>query len=374
MSTITIGYQDGCLAPVFVSTFSIEQAAGLGADTIWFPDHFMGFAPKWLWTPDVCAAAAVIHSGDALFDPVPVMAHMAAKFPDLRIGTSVTEAIRRHPMSLAQTFVTLDHLSEGRVVLGIGNGLRENTEPYGLPPTRRVARFAEALEVLRLLWSSGGTPVDYAGRFYRLDGAVFDLPLWNDRPPPLYIGAHAPRMLALTGRYADGWLPGQPVSGAEYGRRLDVIREAAADANRSMDGFVAAQTMLLVLGDERERVIEQAMGSLYVAYNALGLPGIAWRKHGLAHPMGDDFPGQIELIPARTTRAVVEEAKSRMTPALLEEQYYFGTPAQVADQAAPLVDAGCRHFIFANMGGNFTGRGARDFESMADLARRLKGL
>lgn len=374
MAKITVGYQDGCLAPLFVSTYSIQQAEKMGADTIWFPDHFMGFAPKWLWTPDNCAAADVIHSGDALFDPAPVMAHVAAKFPDLRLGTSVTEAIRRHPVSLAQTFVTLDHLSEGRVVLGIGNGLRENTEPYGLPSKRRVARFAEALEVLRLLFESAGTPVDYDGQFYALDGAVFDLPLWQNRPPPLYIGAHAPKMLALTGRYADGWLPGQPVGGKEYGRRLDVISRGASDAGRSMDGFVAAQTMLLVIGDDRARLLEQAMGSLYVAYNALGLPGVVWRAHGLDHPLGDAFPGQIELIPSKTTRESVELARERMTVELLEDQYYFGTPSEIADAAAPLVDAGCTHFILANMGGNFTGRGAKDFDSMADLTTRLKAM
>ncbi|MDG2304381.1 MAG: LLM class flavin-dependent oxidoreductase [Candidatus Binatia bacterium] len=374
MSQISVGYQDGCLAPLFVSTYSIQQAEKMGADTIWFPDHFMGFAPKWLWTPDICAAANVIHSGDALFDPAPVMAHFAAKFPNLRIGTSVTEAIRRHPVSLAQTFVTLDYLSEGRVVLGIGNGLRENTEPYGLPSKQRVARFEEALEVLQLLFASGGTPVDYEGRFYRLDGAVFDLPLWQDRPPPLFIGAHAPRMLGLTGRFADGWLPGQPVSGEEYGRRLGVISSAAAAAGRAMDGFVAAQTMLLVIGEDRAHLIEQAMASPYIAYNSLGLPGAVWRQHGLDHPFGDDFAGQIELIPAKTTRESVEAAQARMTPELLAAQYYFGTPQQIAEQAAPLADAGCTHFILANMGGNFTGRGAKDFESMGELTRLLKAM
>lgn len=374
MSNVTVGYQDGCLAPIFVSNYSIQQAEKMGADTIWFPDHFMGFAPKWLWTPENCAAAGVIHSGDALFDPAPVMAHVAARFPGLRIGTSVTEAIRRHPVSIAQTFVTLDHLSEGRVVLGIGNGLRENTEPYGLPSTRRVARFTEALEVLEKLFASRGAPVDYEGSFYSLDGAVFDLPLWQDRPPPLYIGAHAPKMLGLTGRYADGWLPGQPVSGEEYARRLDRISRAAADAGRSMDRFVAAQTMLLVIGDDRGELLQQSMESLYIAYNALGLPGVVWRGHGLDHPFGDEFAGQIELVPSRTTRADVEKARERMTPELLEDQYYFGTPAQIAEAAAPLVRAGCSHFILANMGGNFTGRGPKDFESMTELTRLLRSM
>jgi phthiodiolone/phenolphthiodiolone dimycocerosates ketoreductase len=362
------------MAPFFISKYSIVQAAAMGADTIWFPDHFMGFAPKWMWKPDICAAASVIHSGDALFDPVAVMANVAAQFPDLVVGTSVTEAIRRHPVSLAQSFVTLDHLSEGRVLFGIGNGLRENTEPYGLPSTRRVSRLEEALVVLRLLFASRGAPVDFEGRYYRLDGAVFDLPLWQDRPPPLYVGSHAPRMLELTGRFGDGWLPGQVVTGQEYGRRLDVISAAGAAAGRSMDHFVPAQTLLLVIGDDRRQVLEQAMESPYVAYNALGLPGMLWRQHGLEHPFGEDFAGQIELVPSRTTPEHVEAAAERMTPSLLEEQYYFGTPAEIADQAAPLAEAGCRHFILANMGGNFTGRGARDFESMADLTARLKAL
>jgi len=61
-----------------------------------------------------------------------------------------------------------------------------------------------------------------------------------------------------------------------------------------------------------------------------------------------------------------------MTPALLAEQYYFGTPAGIAEAVAPLVEAGCTHFILANMGGNFTGRGARDFASMAELTSLLK--
>ena len=374
MSAITVGYQDGCLAPLFVSTLSVEQAVRMGVETVWLPDHFMGFVPRWMWRPDVCPAASVIHSGDALFDPVALLGYLAARFPGLRLGTSVTEPIRRHPVSLAQSFVTLDHLTEGRAILGIGNGLRENTEPYGLPPTRRVARLAEALEILRLLFASGGSPVDFAGRFFRLDGAVFDLPLYEGRPPRIFVGAHAPRMLELTGRFADGWLPGQVVSGEEYGRRLEAIRSAAEAAGRSFDAFVPAQTLLLVLDESRDAALEKALASPYVAYNALGLPGTVWREHGLAHPFGDEFAGQLELVPSRVSREDVDAAARRMTAELLAEQYYFGSPREIAAAAAPLAAAGCRHFILANVGGTFTGRGMADFEAMAELARALKRL
>ncbi len=374
MGRVTVGYQDGCLAPFFVSTMSITKARDMGIETIWVPDHFMGFAPKWMWKPEICAAANVIHSGDALYDPVAVLAYAAAAFPGLTLGTSVTDPIRRHPMSLAQSFVTLDHMTEGRAILGIGNGLVENTEPYGLPSKMRVSRLEEALEVLTLLFESGGAPVDYEGRYYRLEGAVFDLPLHDGKPPRIFMGAHAPRMLALTGRFASGWLPGQVVDAREYASRLAAIADAAENAGRTMDGFAACQTLLLVLGESRERVMEQALASPYVAYNALGLPGYLWKQHGLSHPYGDDFFGTLDMVPSKTTPRDVEAAAKQITPELLEQQYYFGTPSDVAECVRPLVDAGCGHFILANMGGNFTGRGLADFDSMAELTKLLQAM
>lgn len=374
MRNVSIGYQDGCLAPLFVTNLSIARAREMGVETIWVPDHFMGFVPKWMWKPEICAAAAVIHSGDALYDPVAVMAYAAGVYPGLTVGTSVTDPIRRHPMSLAQSFVTLDHMTEGRAILGIGNGLVENTEPYGFSSKNRVARLEEALEVLQILFNSQGQPVTHQGKYYQLDGAVFDLPLHKGKAPRLFLGSHMPRMLELTGRFGDGWLPGQVVDGAEYGRRLAIIHDAAARAGRSTENFLATQTMLLVLGDDKKQVLEQALDSPYVAYNALGLPSTVWAEQGLQHPYGDNFGGTLEMVPSRTTPQDVQAAQERMTAALLERQYYFGNPSQIAEAVAPLVDAGCRHFIFANMGGNFTGRGLADFDSMAELADLLRKL
>ena len=71
-------------------------------------------------------------------------------------------------MSLAQSFVTLDHLSKGHAILGIGNGESENVEPYGLPWDKPVARIEEALTIIRLLWENVGRPVDYDGQFWKL--------------------------------------------------------------------------------------------------------------------------------------------------------------------------------------------------------------
>ncbi len=374
MGRITIGYQDACLAPLWISRLGMRVHCLLGADAIWVPDHFMGFAPKWMWKRETIQAARIVRSMDALFDPVPLLTIAAMKHRRVWIGTSVTEPIRRHPMSLAQTFVTLDHVSGGRAVLGIGSGIRENTEPYGFSFEKPVSRLAEALEIIGLLWGSEGKPITYDGSFWQLRDAVFDLPLYGGKSPRIFIGAHFPRMLRLCGRYADGWLPGQKVTGDEYGARLEIIRGAADAAGRSMTGFTPGQTLLVAFGESRDAVMEKAIGNPYVAYMACGQPATVWNELGLEHPIAPDFGGFIEIVPSRVSPEQIDTALARLRPELVEKSFYMGTVNDIVEQAAPLVGAGCRHFVFANMGSLFTGEGVKDFARAARLFRALKRL
>jgi phthiodiolone/phenolphthiodiolone dimycocerosates ketoreductase len=374
MGRVTVGYQDACLYPLWLSRLNVRLARLMGASAVWLPDHFMSFTPAEVWRPEVTGAARVVPSIDALFDPLQLLAVIATRVRRLDVGTSVTESIRRHPMSLAQSFVTLDHISKGRAILGIGNGIRENTEPYGLPYGENVERLEEALTIIRLLWSSGGRPVSYEGRFWQLRDAVFGLPLYHGKPPRLFVAAHYPRMLRLTGRFADGWLPGQKVTGDEYGTRLAIIRAAAENAGRSVQRFTATHTMMVALGDSRDEVIERAMASRVCASLVLGAPAAVWRAHGLAHPLGDTHGGFLDLVPSRISREQVDRAVATMTPLLLLTLLYAGTAQQICDEVAPLVGAGCTHFILANAGASFTGDGLRGPWRLADLTRRLRRL
>jgi phthiodiolone/phenolphthiodiolone dimycocerosates ketoreductase len=374
MGRVTVGYQDACVHPLWLSRISMRLARWMGASALWVPDHFMSFTPAQVWRPEITPAARVVPSLDALFDPLQLLAVTATRMRGVDLGTSVTESIRRHPMSLAQSFVTLDHISKGRAILGIGNGIRENTEPYGLQYADNVARLEEALVIIRLLWSSGGKPVSYAGRFWQLRDAVFRLPLYNAKPPRLFVAAHFPRMLRLTGRFADGWLPGQKVSAEEYQGRLAIIRGAAEKAGRRMDGFTATHTMLVALGDSREQVLDQAMKSRFCATLALGAPADVWRAHGLAHPLRDNHRGFLDLVPTRVTDAEIDRAAATMTPALLLTLMYAGSARQISEEVAPLAAAGCRHFIIANAGASFSGDNIRGLWRLAELMRRLRRL
>jgi len=181
-------------------------------------------------------------------------------------------------------------------------------------------------------------------------------------------------MLRLCGRYAEGWLPGQKTSGAEYAERLGIIRKAAQEANRSWQGFLPCQTLLTAFGASREAVLEKALKNKYVAYLTIGLPGVVWEEYGLEHPLGNAHPGFVELVPSRVDPSMVDAALKRMTPELIDHFLYMGTPREILAEAAPLAAAGCQHFIIANMGSAFTGAGLSEFLRMAALMRALKRL
>jgi phthiodiolone/phenolphthiodiolone dimycocerosates ketoreductase len=277
-------------------------------------------------------------------------------------------------MSIAQSFATLDHLSKGHAILGIGNGERENVEPYGLPWNKQVARLEEALTIIRLLWDSNGTPVSFDGRFWRLRDAVFNLPLYGGKSPRIYVASHAPRMLGLTGRFGDGWLPVLKVAPAVYRARLDTILAAGTAAGRDMGGFVPCQALTCALGESRDQVIDVAMKSRLGAAMALMLPDEAWKEHGLQHPLGEHHKGFIEIVPPRVTEEQLDQSARTMVPELFYGSLYAGSPAQIRDETAELVEAGARHIIVANIGGALTGGGPRDILRLASLIRKLRRL
>ena len=164
------------------------------------------------------------------------------------------------------------------------------------------------------------------------------------------------------------------MSAEEYRQRLEIIRRAADDAGRRLERFTATHTMAVALGNSREQVLERAMTSRICAAMALGAPAGVWRAHGRAHPLGDTHRGFLDLVPSRITAAQVDCAAATMTPQIVLTLLYAGNARQICEEAAPLADAGCGHFIVANAGASFTGEGAKGLWRLAELMRRLRRL
>ena len=173
----------------------------LGYDALWWPDHLMGWHPDTMWNEEFTPLAKHQPSSHVHVDPFAMMAAIGAQTERIRVGTCVTDLLRRHPASIAQTMLTLDHMTKGRAILGLGSGEQLNIEPYGIEWAKPVAKLAEGLEIIRLLMNAGNEKVDFEGRHFRLQDAVMGLDPYGDRHPEIWLAAHGPRMLSLTGQY-----------------------------------------------------------------------------------------------------------------------------------------------------------------------------
>ncbi len=374
MARLQVGIETACTAPLWIERLSMRFGQLAGVDSMLLPDHYVGFVPRALWKPEYTPAAKMVPSTDAFFDPFVMLGMMATRFRRTRIGTGVTEPFRRHPVTLAQAFVTLDHLSKGRAILGIGNGERENTEPYGLPFTRRVGRLEEALTIIRKLWLSGGEPVSFDGPTWKLRNALFTTPLYKEKAPTMWVAAHAPRMLGLTGRFADGWYPTQKMTADDYRSKLAMIHAAAAEAGRPIDKFEPAMQVQVAIGPGRRKMLEQFTKVKPAAAMALLIPGPVWKKHNLAHPLGESFEGFPDIIPNEVPPSALADAERLVTPELLNEGVCAGTVDEIVDEVKPLVAAGMRHLVMWNVGPIATGGGAADIVRQTQLIWRLKKL
>lgn len=170
-----------------------------------------------------------------------LLAAIAASTTRIRLGVLVSSNTFRHPALLLKEAVTVDHVSGGRLILGLGAGWHEDEHRrYGIAlpaPPERVDRFEEAVEVISLLMSQERTT--YAGRHYQLDDARL-APGPVQRPRiPILIAAHRPRMLRIAARYADQWdtfaaIPGTATEGveAELAERIGQLDESCRTIGR----------------------------------------------------------------------------------------------------------------------------------------------
>lgn len=142
---------------------------------------------------------------DGVWESVVMAAALAASTTRIGLGQSVINSPYRPPAITAKIAETLDEVSGGRFVLGIGAGNTPDSdyEAFGLPTDRRFSRFAEAIHIIHGLLKSG--EVDFQGEFYTVKQAELVLRGPRQNGPPINIAAGGPKMLQLTARYGDAW-------------------------------------------------------------------------------------------------------------------------------------------------------------------------
>ena len=307
--------------------------------SVWLPDHMVSFWPDSIWTPEFTDLAEASPSPHRHLDAMAVASAAAVMTDNVTLATSVVDTVRRHPAMLAQSALTIDHLAKGRFVLGLGSGETENTVPYGFDFEKPVGRFEEALQVIRKLWESEG-PVDFQGKYYQLQHARLDTEPFEGKHPPIWIGAGGPRMLKITGRYADGWWPAGAWSPEDYAAKLGAVRQAADEAGRDPMAIVPAFIMTCLIGDDK--ALAEILSAPLVKAWVLQVSAATLKEYGFKHPMGEQWRGYQDIDPGTLTRERILAMLDKVDPESILAIIPHGTPKQVAAKIKEFVDAGLR--------------------------------
>jgi probable F420-dependent oxidoreductase len=253
----------------------------LGFDSLWTGDHVSFHGP--------------------IYESLTLLSSYVGITSRARLGVGVYLLALRHPTVAAKISSTLDELSGGRLIFGVGVG-GENPKEFeacGIPHHERGARVTEGIDVVRTLWRD--SPASFKGRFTQFEGVSIDPKPVQKPAPPIWIGGRSDAALARAGRQGDGWIS-YVVQPERYKQSVAKIDSAAAAAGRSLEGFVKAHLTFISVGkdyESAERVWVDRLSKRY-AQDFAPLAG----KYGI-----------------------------------------IGTPGQCAEQLQRFIEAGCSYFV-----------------------------
>jgi 5,10-methylenetetrahydromethanopterin reductase len=281
-------------------------AEGVGFSEVWLPDHYF---------------LRDSYAGHAL---------MARRTSRIRFGTAVASPLLRHPALLASSVATIDELSGGRAILGIGVGGWEFPSQLGIPIRRPRRVVREAVELIGALWRGEG---EVRGEVFTGVGAALG---WQTRPDiPVYVGARGPRMLELAGEIGDG-----AITHGITARYLEFctarLAEGAARAGRSPDRCELVPMFEVDLDEDPRAAVDRLR------------PLSAIMAGGeYAEELIDVF--RLDRDDAMHLRQAVREGRPDLgryvTDQMVEAFSIAGTPERLADRVAEMASLGVRHVI-----------------------------
>ena len=203
----------------------------------------------------------------SILDPLLQLAQAAVVSRKLLLGTNVYLVPLRSPGPIAKQVASLDHLTEGRLIFGVGVGgeFPKEFALAGVPHSERGGRLSAAIPLLRELWS--GNPVSHSGRYFGAFAEVLmQPPARQPGGPPIWCGGRADAALTRTGRLADGYIS-YVIAPQTYREALEKIEAAADAAGRNVARFGTGHLLFTRIDDTYEEALEKAVKSLSYRYN-----------------------------------------------------------------------------------------------------------
>jgi probable F420-dependent oxidoreductase len=214
----------------------LHAAEELGFHSAWVMDQTLGTAPA--------------------LEPITTLAYAAAATESIRLGVGVIVAPLRQPVQLARDLATLDQLSRGRLILGVGLGDRTNFYPaFGLSASHRVARFIEGLDLLKRSWTEDA--MTFTGRFWQTEDLAVNPKPYQKPRPPIWFGGGSKPAIDRAVRHGDGWMGAGSSTLDQFKEQASVVRDALAAIGRDPAAFTIAKRVYIAVSTNRDRSLER---------------------------------------------------------------------------------------------------------------------
>jgi F420-dependent oxidoreductase-like protein len=312
MGDIKLGYTTGYWSsgPPAGALDAVREAERLGFNSVW---------------------TAEAYGSDALTP----LAWWGAHTERVRLGTAIMQMAARTPAATAMAAITMDHLSGGRFILGLGASGPQVVEGwYGQPYPRPLARTREYVEIVRAIVARA-EPVEFHGEFYDLPfpgGAGLGKALKSTVHPlrpdiPIYLAAEGPKNVALAAEICDGWLPlfFSPKDDAFYRDCLEQGFAASGDPAKR-DRFEVTATVMLIPGDDPERCADLVRPFLALYAGGMGAKGANFHYEVFARMGWADVADEVQDLYLQGRKA---EAAAAIPLAMVEDVALVGPPDKI---------------------------------------------
>jgi len=251
----------------------LARAEHLGFHSAWVVEQILGKIPS--------------------LEPVALLTYAAAVTERLRLGSAVLLTALRSPVHLAKHLASLDHLSGGRLIVGVGLGGNPTVYPaFGIAADRRAARFAEGIQLMKRLWTE--PRVTFAGEFWKLENAAMEPKPLQKPHPPVWFGAHHPDALRRTAALGDGFMGAGSISTEQFAEEITLLRGFLHEAGRDPAAFPIGKRVYVAIDRDRDRA-ERRLGEWFGAF--YGRPELAG-KVAVCGDIGECLDGLRRVVKA----------------------------------------------------------------------------
>lgn len=342
MSEIKFGHQLYYLHSYDFFRKKVLAASKENWDSLWLPDHLTGMGGTLI---------------DDFLSAWPLFGSMADITKGKTLGTAVTDPHRIHPAVLAQVCTSINHITGGNFILGIGAGEAMNLKTYNIPFDHALSKMRESIKLMKLFWKKGKR-VTFKGQHYNAERAVLlpkpvsDIPIW--------IGANSPKTLNLTGEIADGWMP-VGIDHTTYKLKKQQIVKVMRENGRDLEKFSFGVFHFIFINDDEEKVNQRIQGNKFeLLMNPRRIKELGYWKDDYEEIYFDATGIRSEEMSilkvdrddvARFDLRKLEPILNEIPNDLLRESVMYGTKEEIIKKIRKYIEAGTQHFVFSSTNG-----------------------